>query len=70
MLNFLPNMPYNGAILELFEHHIDDKLELLIDGKLPVYKRRVVTTKWAANIDLIKINKFLQVSVSLIKPIC
>lgn len=39
-------MPYNGAILELFEHHIDDNLELLIDGKLAVYKRRVVTTKW------------------------
>ena len=42
------NKPFKHAVREQFEKHLSENLHLYTENKLPVSKRRVLTTKWVA----------------------
>ena len=48
-LDVVINKPFKNYIREEFEKHIDENLELYVEGKLLVSERRILTTKWVAN---------------------
>ena len=48
-LDVVINKPFKKYVWELFEKHIDKKIEAYVEGKLSVARRRILTTRWVAN---------------------
>ena len=43
------NKPFKNYVREQFERHLDENLDLFVEGKLAASERRVLTTKWVGN---------------------
>ena len=43
------NKPFQNYVLEIYEKHIDENLEVYVEGTLSVAKRRILTRKWVAD---------------------
>ena len=41
--------PFQNYALEIYEKHIDENLEVYVEGTLSVAKRRILTRKWVAD---------------------
>ena len=49
VLDVVINKPFKNNVREQFEEHMDQNLDLYVEGKLSVSERRILTTKWVAN---------------------
>ena len=43
------NKPFKNYVREQFEKHLDENLDLYVEGKLAASERRLLTTKWVGN---------------------
>ena len=57
-LDVVINKPFKNYVRGQFEKHIDEDLSLYVESKLTLADRRILTTKWVANVcDKIKVQK-------------